>query len=204
MQTKKEEIRTQICDTALKLFAESGFKGSTMAEIAKAAGISVGNIYRYYMNKEDLFYSIITPALVTRLKSFLTKRKEALRGLDVTESRTADSFNSMASEYNQFLVDYRLHFLVIMSKAEGTIYEGVKDEIVSLLENLTYRYIDSLKEKKDIKLTKQKKFLIRVIYDNFINALVSIAKNYRDPEDARLLLEAYMQYHHFGLSEFLE
>ncbi len=203
MQTKKEEIRTQICETALKLFAEKGFKGTTMSDIAHAAGISVGNIYRYYMNKEDLFYSIITPALVTRLKSFLTKRKEALRGMEVIESRTVDSFNLMASEYNQFLVDYRLHFLVIMSKAEGTIYEGVKDEIVSLLENLTYRYIESLRDKKDIKLTQQKKFLIRVIYDNFINALVSIAKNYRDAEDARLLLEAYMQYHHFGLSEFI-
>ncbi len=203
MQTKKEEIRTQICETALKLFAESGFKGTTMADIAKAAGISVGNIYRYYMNKEDLFYSIITPALVTRLKSFLTKRKEALRGMEVIESRTADSFNSMAREYNQFLVDYRLHFLVIMSKAEGTIYEGVKDEIVSLLENLTYQYIDTLKDKKTIQLSSQKNFLIRVIYDNFINALVSIAKNYRDPEDARLLLEAYMQYHHFGLGDFL-
>ncbi len=203
MQTKKEEIRTQICETALKQFAENGFKGTTMAHIAKAAGISVGNIYRYYMNKEDLFYSIITPALVTRLKSFLTKRKEALRGMDFIESRTADSFNTMAKEYNQFLVDYRLHFLVIMSKAEGTIYEGVKDEIVSLLENLTYQYIDSLDSKQDTQLTPQKKFLIRVIYDNFINALVSIAKNYRDAEDARLLLEGYIQYHHFGLNEYI-
>jgi AcrR family transcriptional regulator len=35
-----------------------------MADIAKKAGLSVGNLYLYYKNKDELFHSVIPESLV--------------------------------------------------------------------------------------------------------------------------------------------
>lgn len=41
-------------DTALRLFAENGYNGTTMRAIAQEAGVSVGNAYYYFQSKEHL------------------------------------------------------------------------------------------------------------------------------------------------------
>jgi AcrR family transcriptional regulator len=54
-----ERRRSQIADAATKLFARSGFHNTTMQTVAEVAGISVGNIYNYFADKNDLLYFII-------------------------------------------------------------------------------------------------------------------------------------------------
>jgi TetR/AcrR family transcriptional regulator, repressor of fatR-cypB operon len=44
--------REAILDAALALFAEQGFHGTAVPEIAKRAGIGAGTIYRYFPSKE--------------------------------------------------------------------------------------------------------------------------------------------------------
>lgn len=46
--------REDICRTALELFAEHGFHGTSMAMIADNAGVGAGTIYRYFENKDVL------------------------------------------------------------------------------------------------------------------------------------------------------
>lgn len=46
--------REDILDAALGLFAERGFHGTAMPEIAAAAGIATGTIYRHFVSKEAL------------------------------------------------------------------------------------------------------------------------------------------------------
>jgi AcrR family transcriptional regulator len=51
--------RLQIADAATRRFAKSGFHNTTMHTVAEVAGISVGNIYNYFRDKDDLLYFII-------------------------------------------------------------------------------------------------------------------------------------------------
>src|SRR5438128_8006512 len=46
--------KTQILDAALVCFAKRGFHQTSMHDISAEAGISVGLIYRYFENKEDV------------------------------------------------------------------------------------------------------------------------------------------------------
>ena len=48
-----EARREQILDAACDCVRRAGFHGASMAEIAQAAGVSVGQIYRYFENKEE-------------------------------------------------------------------------------------------------------------------------------------------------------
>lgn len=54
-----EARRQQILDAAADCFRQSGFHGASMAEIAKTANLSVGQIYRYFDNKEAIVEAIV-------------------------------------------------------------------------------------------------------------------------------------------------
>lgn len=51
--------REQILQTAVSLFSQRGFKGTTTKEIAKAAGVSEAIIFRHFANKEELYGAIL-------------------------------------------------------------------------------------------------------------------------------------------------
>ena len=48
----------EILDAARVVFAERGFKGTTIADVAEAAGIALGTIYLYFRSKEDIFAAL--------------------------------------------------------------------------------------------------------------------------------------------------
>ncbi|TAJ71514.1 MAG: TetR/AcrR family transcriptional regulator [Phenylobacterium sp.] len=54
-----EARRQQIVDAASDCARRFGFHGSSMAEIAQAAALSVGQIYRYFENKEAIIAAIV-------------------------------------------------------------------------------------------------------------------------------------------------
>ena len=61
-----EQRRRQILAAAGGCFAEKGFHQTSMAEIAKAAGLSMGLLYRYFTNKDAL---VLAFAEVSRAQS---------------------------------------------------------------------------------------------------------------------------------------
>lgn len=58
-RTDADARRRQIVDAASDCARRSGFHGASMAEIAQTAGLSVGQIYRYFENKEAIIAAIV-------------------------------------------------------------------------------------------------------------------------------------------------
>ena len=52
--------RQGLLETAEEVFAERGFAGATMAEIASRAGYSAGNLYNVFDGKDALFAEVLT------------------------------------------------------------------------------------------------------------------------------------------------
>jgi AcrR family transcriptional regulator len=57
-ERKKQRTRTAIFEAAFRLFAEHGYDGVTMAEIAQAADVAPATVFTHYTSKEDLFYGL--------------------------------------------------------------------------------------------------------------------------------------------------
>lgn len=55
---KQDQKRHRVLDTALEVFAQYGFRRTTMSDIASAAGISRPALYLMFENKEDLFRGV--------------------------------------------------------------------------------------------------------------------------------------------------
>ncbi len=54
-----DERREQICQIAMRLFSESGFRGTTTKEIANAAGVSEATVFKHFSNKDELYTAIL-------------------------------------------------------------------------------------------------------------------------------------------------
>ncbi|WP_433591989.1 TetR family transcriptional regulator [Nocardia sp. CA-145437] len=55
-EEKKRATRTALADAAMALFVEKGFDRVTVAEVARAANVSVNTAFNYFPTKEDLFF----------------------------------------------------------------------------------------------------------------------------------------------------
>jgi AcrR family transcriptional regulator len=58
MRLNAEERRQAILESALKVFAERGLKGTTTKDIAREAGVSEALLYRHFPSKDDLHTAI--------------------------------------------------------------------------------------------------------------------------------------------------
>jgi AcrR family transcriptional regulator len=58
-QARSERSRRQILDGALKLFSHRGYGATSVDDIAEAAGVSKGNIYHHFPDKESIFRALL-------------------------------------------------------------------------------------------------------------------------------------------------
>ena len=54
--------KERILDAALTLFAENGYNGTSVEQIAKAVGIKAPSLYKHYKGKEDILNALIDSA----------------------------------------------------------------------------------------------------------------------------------------------
>jgi TetR/AcrR family transcriptional regulator len=92
IQTEKREA---ILEAALDVFSTHGFRGSTIDQIATAAGMSKPNLLYYFRRKEDIFTTLIQRLLdtwlaplrelddegdpITELRSYIRRKIEMAR-----------------------------------------------------------------------------------------------------------------------------
>ena len=55
---RPEEVRTHLMDAALRVFAQRGFEGSTVRDIAVEARVAAGLLYHYFPSKQALLTAL--------------------------------------------------------------------------------------------------------------------------------------------------
>jgi len=88
----------RIADVAARLFARDGFKGVSMATLAREAGVSKAAIFHHYPSKEALYYSV--------LKAACEETTRFLRGLDEGEERSDEALARFAQHQIQNLFQH--------------------------------------------------------------------------------------------------
>jgi AcrR family transcriptional regulator len=56
---RSQRSREQILEAALRLFSSRGYRATSVREIATAAGISTGNVYHHFPDKETIFRTLL-------------------------------------------------------------------------------------------------------------------------------------------------
>lgn len=58
VKPKSGDKRTAIIEAATRLFTTEGYETTTIAEVAKKAGVAVGTVYLYFKNKQEILYAV--------------------------------------------------------------------------------------------------------------------------------------------------
>ncbi len=66
MRLPAPDRKKQLLETAMKLFSEQGFDGTSTHEIAEAAGVNEALIFRHFRTKEDLFWAVLSDRVERR------------------------------------------------------------------------------------------------------------------------------------------
>ena len=74
MAKKTGEKSKNILQAAKEIFSESGYHQTSVANIAKSAGIAEGTIYLYFENKEDILLTLLRETVQNEFLNQLEKR----------------------------------------------------------------------------------------------------------------------------------
>ncbi len=78
------DVRAELLDSAVILFAEQGVAGTTVAEIARRAGVTSAMVHYYFKTKDQLLDAVVAEKLVGEFIAFVAG------GLDGPEAEPAD------------------------------------------------------------------------------------------------------------------
>lgn len=128
MQYLKEEIKSEIMRTALKEFELNGFEKASMKNIANNAGVAIGNIYRYFKNKEELFNEVIEPAHKKISDLVFNRFQDNNLNINI-KFNPSDIVESLMKVH----INYSTELMIMMYKSEGTKYQNTKEELINLV-----------------------------------------------------------------------
>ena len=78
--TTTNEAETRLLDSALRLFSQQGYEGTSIREIIEGAGVTRPVLYYYFENKEDLFRRLFE----TKFSELIARIDSAARGSDTS------------------------------------------------------------------------------------------------------------------------
>ena len=109
IERRHEQTRAAIADAAVALFAERGFAGTTMDDVADAAGVSRRTAYRHFPSKDDLVFEqprrwlVHFNSHVAKPLPGETQRERCRRGLLAVGQLIQAHAGSIAAAYNVML-----------------------------------------------------------------------------------------------------
>jgi len=181
MQYLKDTVREKIYCAAIDEFKNYGYQDASIRNIANNAGISLGNIYRYYQNKEALYIAVVQP-LMDGVNDFV-ENKFFAKGASLKE--VAQSVVEFMAEHDDEIV--------ILRRGNTEHYKQFSE----YLEKVTAKRIseDLHTGEEGSKFTNPK--LASIIARAFLHCLFDIVYSTKDSETRKIYVEEVM-FFYFG------
>ena len=100
-----EEKRKRVLDAATDEFANYGFENTSIQQIAKRAEISVGSVYKYFENKDELFAMVVKENL-TLLEELLLHHSSSSEDVIVKAEKVLKDLLKFAKKHPQLIKLY--------------------------------------------------------------------------------------------------
>lgn len=165
------ESQQRIIDASARIFAEEGYHHATIANICSEAGISNGALYKYFKNKESLFFTVV---------DYCTSRVEQLYKKNYTESHSIyEAISKYLNDLAVFATENRLYICIYSDLGSSSMnrFASVTAEKFRNATSLyTIKMVNSAKIRGEIKNsidTEKAAYLIDTYITVFSYSLVS-------------------------------
>ena len=111
MESKEKNTKEKILEEALKLFAQSGYMGTSMNDIASKLGVTKAALYKHYKSKQEILDSIIEKMNeldIARVKQYempegdLEKVQPSIKKRHLIRSSSSQRFSSFIGQRKSF------------------------------------------------------------------------------------------------------
>lgn len=193
MQVLKDYVRNNILSSARNEFLEKGYTKASMRDIAVNAGITVGNIYRYYESKEYLFESIVEPTYA--------EISDLFKSIELSQAPKTEEYdylafrNSFTNHLMKIVRENKEELMILVKCSEGTRYKNAKSHFAELVEIKVSKYVLEAVKNKGANVNQQ--MVSRVISKSVVDGLTEIILHNglqdmnRLENDVKVLMDLY-------------
>lgn len=161
-----EEKKVVIEDAAKELFIKQGFHATSMRDIAKSAGASLGNLYNYYQTKEAILESIIGKYQKTidrKLQDVFAQSEEPLEPENLLAM--GQMVKDLVNNHHDFWLLMYIDVLEFQNRHFRKLFEG----LASNLRRRFKTYFDDLNARGDLYEKVDPAVGFTAIYMQFFN-----------------------------------
>ena len=125
----RSDRRRQVLEAAERRFAQAGYRGTTMEDVAREVGFTQPALYRYFSSKHELFLA----ALSLRQDDIRDRYQQALAGPGPALTKLRSLARTTVELANENPHMGRLRLQAIADADELDIRDGVRETIDALL-----------------------------------------------------------------------
>lgn len=163
MRWQVTDKRQSILNAAKQLFVELGVSGTTIAEIAKHAGIAKGSVYSHFKSKQDIVIALMNDSIErsqSMLQQLIEQQSDSADGImeqyiaqelslmseerALNQAIAMDDSLMMNDDMMQVIQNYRSEYyqnqLVLLNKAYGEQSQPWHMDILTLLNGAFHEY----------------------------------------------------------------
>lgn len=202
-QILKDELRQAILEAAKQEFLDKGYKGASMRSIAKKANMTVGNLYRYFKNKEEINLTIVGPTFkeIDQALKAITANNVSMEARVFNLKPNIDELKTMLDKLMDKLVDiYSLHkkeFSILM------LHSRLNEEMTIWFTEIVNSVISENFLLSGLKLDQNA--LAKAYAESIFSGIRSIfEESKKENEELKILLKAYLRSFVFMLDSDLK
>ncbi|MGD0189584.1 MAG: TetR/AcrR family transcriptional regulator [Rhizomicrobium sp.] len=126
--------RDQIVEAAAQLFADRGFLGASIADLAEACGSSKSLLYHYYLSKEDILFDVMH----SHVKDLL----DSAEAIAARPGGPAEKLREMTRAFMEFYLGAQdrqrvlLNELDFLPEERRTIIVDIQRRLIAIVEEL--------------------------------------------------------------------
>ncbi len=129
-----EERREEIVRSAARLYAQKGFVGASIADLAKACKMSKSLIYHYYPAKEDILFDVMHAHVAALLETANGILARALKPAETLDAITNEFMNLYVGAAHRQKV--LLNELGHLPKERRAIVTGIQNQLIDIVERV--------------------------------------------------------------------
>ena len=179
------KTKKTIFESAIKVFSDSGYDGSTMDAIAINAGVAKGTLYYHFKSKEEIFKYIITEGMniiIEQIEAATDKEEDSLLKLKI-----------LCRVQLSLVYENRDFFKVIMSQLWGQEIRHLQiREVVRVYISIIAKHLKGAMEQGIIKKSETS-FMAYTFFGTLCSAAVYELIN-KDNTDVEDVIDNLMKY----------
>lgn len=141
--TRADISRDRVLEAAAKIFAERGYAGTTMREVAQCVGLQAGSLYYHYRSKEDLIQAVLEQGM----RGFSEAVRLSVAALP-EHSSFRERFCTAVLSHLSSLVDFGA-FALASRRVLGQVPAHVRRRQVALQDAYGEFWLDLLQRSRD-------------------------------------------------------